>query len=188
MKKSVLTVIAILLLLPLATHAQQAKVNEEMIKKGSEKVPGYIATYRHSRSVTKEAMKEMVKEMGIKKNHTKKGFHILKGAVWQGISTTKGDYYYKIGGKKKKAKLYFAASKGYDNYVTTANDPGTAANIKAFLQGLDNKLEIAEQIKDKEQELKKLDKRTQKDAGKLKDSESEKAKMTQELEALKKSK
>ena len=96
-------VLLILLQLPLALYAQN-KVQETMVKKGSEKVPGYVATYKHSRTLTKETMAEMVKGMNLKRSNHKKGFNAYKGAVWQSISANKGDYYYKVGGKRISPK------------------------------------------------------------------------------------
>ncbi len=185
MKKILPLILLAFCLAPLTNYAQKVKVTEEAIKKGKEHVPGFVAVYKHSQATTRETMKGLVKEMGIRHVHHKKGFYVLKGEVWQGISAAKGDYYYKIGGKKRKAKIYFAASKGYDNYVTSANDATTAANITAFLQNLESALDKTELIAEKETELKELEKASAKNAGKLQQTEADKARKQKELDELK---
>ena len=150
--------VTVLMQLPLQLFAQEVRLKEDMIKKGREKVPGFVAIYKHPRTITRETLKGIVTTMDIKHIHHKKGFSVSKGAVWQSISPNKGDYYYKVGGKKKKAKVYFIASKGYDNYITSATDAATAANINAFLADLTTKIAAAEKIQELQVELQTIKK------------------------------
>ena len=151
-------VLCALLLISAIATAQDVKVKEVMIKKGSGKIPGFVATYRHSRAATKDAIRGATATMGLKHTHHKKGWYFYKGAVWQSISPNKGDYYYKVRGKKKKAKVYFIASKGYDNYVTSATDGSLANNINAFLQDLNARIAAMEKIQELQQGLQEIPK------------------------------
>jgi hypothetical protein len=55
-----------------------------------------------------------------------------------GVATPNNiDLYYAIKGKKKRAKVYLVASKGYDNYIADVSDATSAGSISSFFQQLD---------------------------------------------------
>ncbi|PQJ10714.1 hypothetical protein CJD36_012130 [Flavipsychrobacter stenotrophus] len=148
--------ILITLTLPSFAHAQEAK--ETMLKKGKEHIPGYTIKLRHSRSLTAATLKETMQEAGLKKAKHKKGFYTYKGVVLMAISSSKQDYYYKVTGNKRKTTVHFAVSKGYDNYVTSANDSHLSMSISGFLTELNNKVGVKEQLNQKQTELDEIEK------------------------------
>lgn len=152
MKKYLIIAIAFL---PLASSAQDIK--EEKVKKGKDEANAFIVSYRYPKSVAKATMESVVKDNRMKRSNKKGGYYTYKGAMWSEVSSTKMDYSYKVSGNKRKSTIYIIASKGYDNYVTTANDPQSAANIKNFLKSLENKMDITKLIKEKKQEIKQLE-------------------------------
>lgn len=168
--------LTLIILLPALTYAQQVK--EEMLKKGKDHISGYTVKYKHSKSITGETLKETLKEAGLTKAKHKKGYYVYKGETIPAISGNKNDYYYKLSGNKRKATLRFAASKGYDNFITPATDAQAAANITAFLTQLGKRIELREEIQEKQAELDKLNKDSDK-------TEKEKAKKQQEIDELK---
>lgn len=176
MNKIARLLILITLLLPAMTYAQQ--VTQETIKKGSDRMPGYTLKLKHGKKVTKQTMEETLALAGIKKAKHKKGYSIYRGVTWAAISPSKLDYYYKVKGNKRKATVYFAASKGYDNYVTPANDAAIASNINTALTDLNNKVDIKEQLIQKQGELDKLNKSAEQTA-------KDKAQKEQEIDKLK---
>jgi hypothetical protein len=147
--------ILIALLLPAFTHAQEVK--DTMLKKGKEHIPGYTIRLRHSRGLTAATLKEILKDAGMRKAKHKKGYYMYKGAVLPAISNTQQDYYYKITGNRRKTTIHFAVSKGYDNYVTNANDSHISASVSTFLTELNNKVELKEEINEKQEELNKIE-------------------------------
>lgn len=174
---------AAFLLLPFVGFTQ--KVAEQNIKMGSTQMSGYAAVSKYGKSEIKAAVSEKLEAEGIKKGSKKKGFYVYKGVSWPAISPNKIDVYYKVKGNKRKSTLLFVASKGYDNYITSASDAMTANNITAFLQTLDTQIELDKQIKKKEEELKKLNEEEKKKQEKLKDAQEAQDKKAQELEKLK---
>lgn len=158
------------LLLPILAGAQTVK--EVTIKKGKESVPAYSIRIKHAKSLTQKVLKEREQEAGLKKGKHKKGFKVYKGVVWPGISSNTMDYFYKIKGNRRKTTVYFVVSKGYDNYVTSANDMNTSSGIHTFLTTLDEKVATQKEIDKKEAELKKIDKekeKKEKEIGELKE-------------------
>ena len=148
--------VLIALLFPSFTYAQDVK--EAMLKKDKEHMPGYTIRLKHGRGLTAATLKETLQEAGLKKAKHKKGFYTYKGVVLMAISSNKQDYYYKVTGNKRKATVHFAVSKGYDNYVTSANDSHLSMAIDSFLIDLNNKVAIKEQLNEKQAELDEIEK------------------------------
>ena len=149
-------VVAAITVLHFSATAQTVK--ETMLKKGKDHIPGYTIKIKHSKALASATIKETLSDAGLKKGKNKKGYHEIKGAVLPAVSNTKQDYYYKVTGNKRKATIRFAVSKGYDNYVTGANDAQMNDAIKALLADIDTKTGIKEQLNEKQGELDKIEK------------------------------
>lgn len=156
MNKIYTLLLLLAIVLPSFAHAQE--VRETILKKGKEHIPGYTMRVKHSKALTTATLKENLQEAGLKKAKHKKGYYVYTGAVIPAISTNKQDYYYKVTGNKRKATIHFAVSKGYDNYVTSANDNHTAMAVGTFLADINNKTGIKEQLNEKQAELDQIEK------------------------------
>jgi DNA-binding transcriptional regulator GbsR (MarR family) len=91
-----------------------------------------------------------------------------------------------VRGKKGKTTFYFCASKGYDNYVTTANEPELARNIVTLLQTLDTDMATAASIKAKELELKSISEKNAEINKQLEETKKQESQKAKEIDALKK--
>ncbi len=145
---------------------------------------GFVATSKFERASVEEVIAGKLKDAGIKKHKKKKKFYVYKGISLPEISPSKIDLYYKVSKKKHKSKIYLVASKGYDNYITSATDATGATNITNFLSKIDEEANRNEEIKKKEQEVKTMDENIRKEKDAIKKAEDEKKKKSQQLEQL----
>lgn len=186
MQKIMRCIAVILLLGPLSGFAQ--KIEEGTIKIGKTEASGFTATSKYSEDQVKDAIEAEFIKAGLKKPGKKKKFITYKEVEWPAISQTKIDVYYKVAKKKRKTRIYFVVSKGYNNYVTSANDAAVAANINTFLGQIDAMAALNEEIKRKEQEVREMNEKLEKEKAAMQKAEDEKRKKEQEIEAMKKGK
>jgi len=177
----------IIALFPFTVSAQNIEIKEGTTKMAKTKLWCFSTVYKYDKSLAIEAIEAKLTGANIKRSARKKGFSIYRGVSWPSlIPNTKADYYYKVKSKKGKTTLYFCASKGYDNYITTTKEPELARNIINLLQTLDTDMATAAAIKTKELELKTISEKNaeiNKQLEATKKQENEKAK---EIDALKK--
>jgi|GEM_PF-1378274 len=183
MKKLVKVLLFSALLLPVLGYGQQIK--EGTIKVGKEEKAGFIATSKHDHSMVEEAMSGKLADAGLKKYKKKKKFYCYKEVSLADISPTKIDLCYKVQKKKHKSRIYLVVSKGYDNYVTSASDATTAANINSFLTQIDAVVEHNEEVKRKELEVKQMNDNIEQQKAAVKKAEEEKNKQSKALESMK---
>lgn len=156
MNKIYLWLIAALLIFPIFANAQEVK--EKTVKNGKESMPAFTIKVKHGTKLVKQVLKTSAEQAGLKKAKHKHGYTIYKRAVWSAISTNKLDYYYKVKGNGRKATVYFSASKGYDNYVSSQTEPSSAMSINTFLQQLAQKIDLQNEIDQREEQLDKINK------------------------------
>lgn len=183
MKKMLITLFIVMLLCPLLANGQ--KVAEEKIKIGKTEASGFVATSKYNKTQIEEALAAELAKAGLKKPGSKKKFKTYKEVDWQAISPAKIDVYYKVAKKKRRTKVYFVVSKGYNNFVTSANDAGIAASITSFLGQVDAAAALNEEIKRKQQEVKAMNEKLEKEKAAIQKAEDEKRKKEQEIEAMK---
>lgn len=184
--KKMISFLAGMLLFAAAGRAQQ--VNEETIKISKQEVSGFVATSEYNTDEIEQAIKGKLDAAGVKKHSKKKKFYTYKGITVPEISANKIDLYYKVQKKKHKSRIYFVVSKGYDNYVTTANDATTAAGITTFLTQVDATVAHNREVAQKEEEVRLSNEKLEREKAEIKRAEEEKKKKEQELEALKNNK
>ncbi len=184
MKKTMYLLLSAVLF-PLLTMAQ---AEEGTIKVGKDEKKGFIAKSKYDKELVEAALAGKLSEAGVTKWSKKKKFYTCKEVTVPAISPTKVDLYYKVTGKKHKSKIFFIVSKGYDNYVTSATDATTAANVNTFLAQVDATVEHNEEIRRKEQEVKQMHEKMEKEKADVKRAEDEKRKSEKELEDMKKKK
>ena len=183
MKKMIRSVLLGVALLPQFANAQL--VSQGTVKIGKDEKKGFIAACKNSRKDIQEVLDAKMKEANLDKHSKKKGFYTYKGVMWTVASPNKIDLYYAIKGKKKRAKVYLVASKGYDNYITDVSDATAAGSISSFLQQLDDQADRSIEIKRKEAEIAKANEKLQADQAKARKAEDDKKKKDQELQKLK---
>lgn len=177
---------ATLLLFVVPASAQD--IRESQVRLGKEDRSAFVATYSYDDEIVQGALEERLKEAGLKRDGRKSGYALYKQETWTDLSTNKLDFYIRVDGRKGKSTLSFVASKGYNNDITSANDPGTAGNIRNFLTAMEQqinayavKLEIAAKEK-AAAEVAKKNKAIKKD---LEENEKEKRKHEEDLKDLK---
>jgi hypothetical protein len=186
MQKMAGILVVVMLLCPIFSFGQ--KVEEGTIKIGKSEASGFIATSKYDKGQIEEALAAEFTKAGLKKPGKKKKFITYKEVEWPAISPAKIDVYYKVGTKKRRTKVYFIVSKGYNNYVTSANDAIIATNITTFLGQIDATAALNEEIKRKEQEVNEMNAKLEKEKAALQKAEDEKRKKEQEIEDMKKGK
>ena len=72
----------------------------------------------------------------IKSKSASNGFKVFNGVSWPEVSTETLDVYYKVTGKKNKATVEILISKGYENFISSQNDPAAIENVKHFISSL----------------------------------------------------
>jgi hypothetical protein len=163
----------------------QEEIKEGETKMGKTKLWCFYTTFREPKSETIEIIEKDLATANLKRTSRKKGFFIYKGVQWPAMSNNRGDYYYKVHGKKNKTTVYLCASKGYDNYVTTASDSMAASKVKTYLADLPARVEQLISIHKKEAELKQTEQKTQKLEKQLQETKKEEAKQSGELNNMK---
>lgn len=113
--------------------AQDAK--ETTIRYNKTNQNALIATYDQPAEVTEAALKERLAKEGLTKMKSSNGYMAYPGVIWSPVSTDKMDVYFKVEGKKDKSTITVLASKGYDNFVSSASDPVIVDQIKRYLNG-----------------------------------------------------
>jgi len=169
---------------PAVMRAQDVK--EAPVKVGKDHKSGFVAASAYGKAEVASIMASKMEAAGLKKRSKKSKFYLYKGVTWQVTGPNKVDLYYKVTGKKHKARVLFVASKGYDNYITTTSDAATAASISAWLGQLDAAIAVNQSINQKEMELKALNESLQQYQEKMKKTEEAKKKKIDEVKTLQK--
>lgn len=185
-----LKLVALILFFPFALLAQDVKditVNEGTVKMGKKKMACFYAEMPYSTSETKKGIEDFLNNSELKPSARKKGFVIHRGQVWLFIADTKNDYYYKVKNKKGKTILYLTVSKGYDNYVTLANDGLTASKAAFFLKKVNGHIANMLYLQQKQAEMKAIEAKKEAATQALKEVKKEEAEKSKEIQQLKRS-
>ena len=183
MIKTIRIVLVCALFFPLTTNGQEVK--EGTIKVGKDEKTGFIAVSRYGCTEVEEAIAQKLSASGIKNGKKKSKFYTYKEVTWPEISPDKMDIFYKVQKKKHRSSIYFVFSKGYNNYITSANDASVGANINAFLTQIDGMVHHNQEVARKEAEVAAMNERLQKEKKEMKAAEDEKNKKAKELDDLK---
>lgn len=184
MRNTLLAALMLLFVVP----ASAQDVRESQVRLGKEDRSAFIATYNYDDEIVEGALTERLDEAGLKRDGRKNGYALYKQEIWTDLSANKLDFYVRVDGRKGKSTLSFIASKGYNNDITSANDPGTAGNIRNFLTALEQQINayaVKMEIAAKERAAEKLSKENQEIKKNLEENEKEKRKKEDELKELK---
>ncbi len=184
MNKGIATVFFSIMLAPGMVKSQV--VNESAIKIGKTPANGFVAISRNSKADLIDILKDQLGAEGLKKHGRKHKFTDYKGVVWHVTGANRVDLYYKVTGNKKRSKVYFIASKGYDNYITSATDQTNSAAITAYLGTLDAAVAKKEELKVKEAELNALNEKLESEKTAVKKTEAAKTQKAIEVKKYEK--
>ena len=137
------------------------------------------ANYKNVEDVLKQKFKKQ-------KVKSKKGFHFIEGEIIPFISSSAMDLYYNVEKKKEnQCEVIFFASKGYDNFVSSQEEPDLINNIKKVLDDMVTEVRSYELQLAIDAQAKVLEKATKDQENLVKDGENlvkEQEKLEKELE------
>jgi lipopolysaccharide export LptBFGC system permease protein LptF len=159
MKK--LTVLLLLLLTVFLVNAQSFGELEWQ----KTKIPAIVVEVPYSSSITEAAIKQKLTQLGYNGKETK-GVTVYKGIRIAEISSEAIDLYLSVERKSRKDKdesvVYFAISKGLENYVKSGDDAILISRINSYTSNFSPWAEaeaLERDIKDQEDKLKSAEKR-----------------------------
>src|ERR1043165_9431485 len=140
-----------LLLLMAACITASAQSVSTTVKFDKANKPALMLYLPYSDEVAEGTILTKLKETGFEpetkgslfwKQNKVNGFYVFKGVVLTGDKTEMVDLYFKVdrrGSKKdNQSVMYMLTSKGGDNFITDASDPGTFSAAQSFLNGFTN--------------------------------------------------
>jgi hypothetical protein len=165
MKKLIFLTVTALFLCGAQVFAQQAiETSEELQKLGRQSA--FVMDFDFPAKTVKAAIEQRLKNENLK-GKTSQGATKYEQIHYPAIADVAIDLYIKIVNKKEKSTVFVFVSKGYDNFVSSNNDPVVAANAKAFLESLtadvqkyDHQNQVAAQEKETQKAQKEYDKLT----------------------------
>lgn len=129
--KKITILLTALFLFSLNSHAQSFGEMEWQKKK----IPAVLTEVPQSASVTEDAIKQKLSQLGYNGKETK-GVYVFKAIRIPEISDETFDVLLSIERKSRKEKdasiVYFAVSRGYENYVKADDDPVLVSKIKQY--------------------------------------------------------
>ncbi len=130
------------------------------------KQPAATVEYNTTADIAENVINDDLKSRGFGKGKSSKGFTKYEGISFAEISADKIDLYIKAEKKSKKEKektiITLMTSKGYDNFVSGTSDAKIMTAMLNYLNGLKPKFEagnLAVQIQDQEDAVKKEEKK-----------------------------
>ncbi len=138
-----------------------SQANEGSVEFEKADRPAVIGEFAYTTNVVEETVIADLKEKGIKKYSTKKGFMIFEEALFTQISANKINFYVKVEEKKKekeKTILTFLVSYGLDNFISSAMDAAIINNTKNYMNSLAPKFAATKLGKDIDAQQKVYDK------------------------------
>jgi|GEM_PF-1337806 len=141
-------------------YAQQIKEVGTTINKTTH--TAVVGEFNEAKSALDIVITQKFMEAGlIKTKSASNGFKVFYGVSWPEVTAETLDVYYKVSGKKDKATVEILISKGYENFITSQNDPAAIENLKRFISSLNQGLQshnLNERIKKQEDLIKKAEK------------------------------
>lgn len=159
MKKVILSLICALGLSTLVS-AQNTAVEKVMPFDKTNTRPGYSVTYKASAKDVNTAVKNRMAKEGLKGKGYAKNVTKYEQVNKPYICAQTCDLYLKVEGSGSSTILTCFVSKGYDNFVSSANDPETANLAKIFAESFSKDIEavaLIAQIAAQEKVLKKAE-------------------------------
>lgn len=178
----------------------QSNAREVSVTINKETKTAFQGDYKVSKNLMKSTLEDRLKKAGLGKPSKSKGYSVYKGVVFPELSSNKMDIYTKVGGKGSNASVILLVSTGYNNFISTATDAGTAANSITFLNKLNEDAramqaaidlaaqqkaaqEAEEKVKKTEAEKERLAKKKAKLEKEMEEAEKDKAKASQSAES-----
>jgi len=159
MKKVILSLICALGL-SMFVSAQNTAVEKVVPFDKTNTRPGYCVTYKASAKDVNTAVKNRMTKEGLKGKGFAKNVTKYEQVNNASICAQMCDLYIKVEGSGASSTVTCFISKGYDNFVSSANDPETANLAKLFVESFSKDIEavaLLAQIAAQEKVLKKAE-------------------------------
>lgn len=159
MKKVILSLICALGFSAMV-YAQNTAVEKVVPFDKSNTRPGYSVTYKASPKDVNTAVKNRMAKEGLKGKGYAKNVTKYEQVNKATICAQMCDLYIKVEGSGSSSTVTCFVSKGYDNFVSSANDPETANLAKLFVESFSKDIEavaLISQIAAQEKVLKKAE-------------------------------
>ena len=184
-----LFLIVALLMSAASVQLQAQSVREATIQYNKTSQNGVIADYNYSKEAVQAVLQKRFAEAKLGKSKSSKKFNVFAAVIWSEISNDKVDVYYKVSSKKNVTTVEIMLSKGYDNFVSAANDPNAIQNLKNFLMSLEEDLkayDLSTKVKEQEEIVKKAEKAVATSNSNLDKLEKQKSQLEKDIEKAKK--
>jgi hypothetical protein len=142
-----------------------SQIIDSKVDFGKTSYQGIMAEFAHNSKLIETILEEDMKNKGMGKSKSSKGFLFYQAINFPKLSTEKLDFYFKVEenskDKKNQSIIYVLVSKGGDQFISSADNAAIMNNVKDYLRELVPQFENATlQVKIKEQEelVKKEDK------------------------------
>lgn len=188
MKYSLLFVLALTAFAAARSQSYESKTEYNKVQQ-----PAILCEFAYPASLVEEVVETDLKQKGLGKAKSTKGFNLYQAVNFTEISGDKIDFYISIDRKSRKEKdlttVAVLVSKGYDNFISGSSDAAIMQNVMTYVNGLKDKLEKASleiKIADQEAAVKKEDKRYNDLIDEAADLEKKRRKIESDIEDNKK--
>lgn len=174
--KKLLVVLSLFVAVGFTQNVQAQQTREVSVAINKANQTAVAADFNYKKEALEAVLKNRLANAKLGKSKSASKFTKFEGVNWNEVSPDKMDVYYRVSGKKDKSTVEFLVSKGYDNFVTSANDPATIANLKNFIASLEQdliKYSIDELIAAKEKDIKAAEKTVDSKKGDVSKAEKE---------------
>ncbi len=161
MKKSLLFIVAFLFLYLIPTYTFAQKIKNDEIKILKEKRSVISAEFDIPKEIMEKVVEDYLSGEGLRKPSKKSGFLVYEKSTFGKISNDIYDYYAKIDGNKEKSTVFFAVSKGYDNFIGQS-EGGIYSKFNSVFKNIQEKAQkayIDNQINEQQKVVDKAKKR-----------------------------
>jgi hypothetical protein len=142
-----------------------AQIIDSKVDFGKTSYQGIMAEFAHNSDIIENILEEDMKNKGMGKSKSSKGFLFYQAIVFPRLSNDKLDLYFKVEesskDKKNQSIVYVLVSKGGDQFISSADNAAIMNNVKDYLKELMPQFENATlmvKVKEQEELVKKEDK------------------------------
>ena len=101
-----------------------------------------VIRFSEPEKIVAEAVAERLKKAGLKSKN-EKGFDAYKGVLFKDIHSSSIDFYVKVEkADKNTSNVILLLSKGYNNFVSSKDEPAMISNAKTFMASLERDIKI----------------------------------------------
>jgi|SRR5690606_2534094 len=166
------------------TTATAQTTREAMVKIGKTQHNTIVADFPCSKDILEKAFNNKTEKEGLKKSKKVKDFRVFSEVNVPDISPDKMDLYYNLEGNDSKSTLFIAISKGYDNFISSTNNPEMIARVQDWINSINTevkKVQLDIDIKKQEEVIKTAQKNYESAKDNTKKLMEQKSKIEEEI-------